>query len=295
MKGIEQIYNFEDGFFKNAHGKSDILLKKVKKEFDVAEKEGESGKDHPVSIETDFSVLIGEIHPLNEAKETVDNIFAEIGKDFENLLGSKNFDDFIRNFENLFKIEELKKLPGVVRDVIDMEVNLVLSFAAVIENLKILKIENYIENFGGSFNQYFFSKNGYETVSGDLIVRPKLPKIDSEDDLKVIGNQINAERYIRDMTRIIVETSGDSLYKTRDRYEKLKEKYSADEKKNKLVAWFDSFGDMAEASLLPVVEETINGAFGVELNPLIAASIGTFCSVTTRKATEHSYLTLLGI
>ena len=67
MKGIEQIFNFEDEFFKNAHEKSDNLLKKVKKEFVVAEKEGESEKDYPVSIETDFSVLIGEIHPLNEA------------------------------------------------------------------------------------------------------------------------------------------------------------------------------------------------------------------------------------
>jgi hypothetical protein len=28
---------------------------------------------------------------------------------------------------------------------------------------------------------------------------------------------------------------------------------------------------------------------------LVAAAVGTFCSVTTRKATEHSYLNLLGI
>ena len=39
----------------------------------------------------------------------------------------------------------------------------------------------------------------------------------------------------------------------------------------------------------------VNGAFSIELNPLLAAAIGTFCSVTTRKATEHSYLSLLEI
>jgi hypothetical protein len=62
-----------------------------------------------------------------------------------------------------------------------------------------------------------------------------------------------------------------------------------------MIDWFDSFGDLAEASLLPVVEGIISGAFNIQLNPLVAAAIGTFCSVTVRKATEHSYLTLLGL
>jgi hypothetical protein len=75
----------------------------------------------------------------------------------------------------------------------------------------------------------------------------------------------------------------------------LQDKYGNDATKEKLLVWFDSFGDMAEASLLPVVEEILNGALGVQLNPLIAAAVGTFCSVMARKATERSYLTLLGI
>lgn len=289
MKGVKQIFDFEDHFFKLASEKSNELLKGSG---EIVESELVSGEYFPVSIKSDFGVLIGEVHALNKAQGFVENLVLEIRQDFKKLLKSKSFEGFIGNFTDLVDVKELNNLPDVARDVIHMQVGLVLSFGAVIKNYNDLDINRY----GDSFNQYFFSKKGYETVSSDLVVRPKLPKSSDQSDLKIIiGNQINAERYLRDMTRIIVETGGDGLYNTRNRYGQLKEKYGQDDAKKKLVEWFDSFGDMAEASLLPVVEEVLNGAFGVELNPLIAAAVGTFCSVTARKATEHSYLTLLGI
>jgi hypothetical protein len=96
------------------------------------------------------------------------------------------------------------------------------------------------------------------------------------------------------MIRIMAETTGDSLYSLRNRYSAFSTKYKEKYQK-KLVDWYDSFGDLAEASLSPVVESTINGALSLRINPLVAASVGTFCSVTTRKATEHSYLNLLAI
>ena len=288
MNGLEQIFDFEDHFFKIASEKSNELLKGSE---DIVESELASGKDFPVSIKSDFGVLIGEVHALNKAQEFAENLIFEIRQDFKKLLKSKSFEGFIDNFTDLVDVKELKKLPDVARDVIHMQAGLVLSFGAVIKNYNGLDINRY----GDSFNQYFFYKEGYKTVSRDLVVRPKLPKLGDQPDLKIIGNQINAERYLRDMIRIIVETGGDGLYNTRNRYEQLEKKYGEDDAKKKLVEWFDSFGDMAEASLLPVVEEVLNGAFGVELNPLIAAAVGTFCSVTARKATEHSYLTLLEI
>lgn len=291
MKGVKQIFDFEDHFFKIAFEKSNELLKGGE---GIVESELASGKDFPVSIKSDFGVLIGEVHALNKALGFVENLILEIRQDFKKLLKSKSFEGFIDNFADLVDVEELKKLPDVARDLIHMQAGLVLSFGAVIKNYKGLDINRY----GDSFNQYFFSKKGYQTVSRDLVVLPKLPKfskLGDQPDLRIIGNQINAERYLRDMIRIIVETGGDGLYNTRNRYEQLEKKYGEDDGKKKLVEWFDSFGDMAEASLLPVAEEVLNGAFGVELNPLIAAAVGTFCSVTARKATEHSYLTLLEI
>ena len=299
MGEIRSIFDFQERFFSAARDVSKSLLK-VDGDVDIVTKELESGMSYPVAITSDFSVLIGEIPALNLAQKNIQEIFKELRKDFKELIGSRNFDDFNRRFAELVRVDALRNLPEVVKGIVHMQVGLTLSFAAVARRSVEFNIN--IDNFKDSFNQYFFSNEGYKTASGDMIVRPRLPKTMGQD-LKAIGNQINAERYIRDITRIIVETSGDGMYDTRTRYEKLKEKYgdngskeeSSEKSKNKLLEWFDSFGDMAEASLLPVIEEILNGAMGVQLNPLIAAAVGTFCSVTARKATEHSYLTLLGI
>jgi hypothetical protein len=249
-----------------------------------------SGKDFPVSTKADFSLLIGEISALNETQNLAEDIMAELKAYFRNLLRSKKYSEFADHFRDLLQIDHLRKLPDVVRGIVHMDVGLALSFVAATKNLQGFRIEDYED----SFSQYFFSKDGYKTVSGNLITAPRLPKISSLTDIKELGNRIDAERYIRDMTRIIVETSGDRLYGLRRRYGAFIEKYR-EEPKKKLIGWFDSFGDLAEASLLPVVEGIISGAFNIQLNPLVAAAIGTFCSVTVRKATEHSYLALLGL
>ena len=284
MIGVKKLADFQARFFNVVKEKSTKLLKG-----NVAE-ELASGKDFPVSLKPDFSLLIGEINALAETRNLSKDIMIELKSDFNDLLKSKNYDEFTDNFSDLVQIDQLRRLPGVLRGIIHMEIGLTLSFVAATKNLQSLRIEEYED----SFNQYFFSKDGYKTVSGNLITRPQLPKIGGLADIKAIGNRIDAERYIRDMTRIIVETSGDKLYDLRHRYVNFVATYQGESKK-KLIDWFDSFGDLAEASLLPVVEGIFSGAFNVQLNPLIAAAIGTFCSVTTRKATEHSYLTLLGV
>ena len=284
MTGVRKLAAFHDRFFNVVKEKSTKLLK------GNALEELTSGKDFPVSLRADFSLLIGEISALKETEELFEDIVAEVKSDLNKLLKSKNYDEFANNFSDLVQIDQLRKVPDVFRGIVHMELGLTLSFVAATKNLQGFRIEEYED----SFNQYFFSKDGYKTVSGNLITRPKLPKISSPTDIKEIGNHIDAERYIRDMTRIIVETSGDKLYDLRRRYGDFVAIYQWESKK-KLIDWFDSFGDLAEASLLPVVEGIISGAFNFQLNPLIAAAIGTFCSVTTRKATEHSYLALLGI
>ncbi len=249
-----------------------------------------SKEEYPVSIKADFSLLIGEISALNATQNLFKDVVAEVRSDLGNLMGSKNYEQFVENFNELVQVEQLKRLPQVIRGIVHMEVGLTLSFVAATKNLAGFTIEDY-EN---SFNQYFFTKNGYKTVAGNLVTAPRLPKVSSLADIKDFGSRIDAERYIRDMTRIIVETSGDSLYNLRKRYPELVTKYKEQSQK-KLIDWYDSFGDLAEASTLPVIEGIISGAFNMQLNPLVAAAVGTFCSLTVRKATEHSYLTLLGM
>ena len=283
MPGIDTLSVFQDQFYDLVKKMSTNLLKG-----DVAE-ELKSGKDFPIATKADFSLLIGEIGSLKEAERFSTDVVEELKSDFDRLLKSRTFEEFTDNFRGLARIDALHNLPDVVRGILHMEVGLTLSFVAATKNLEGFRIEDYED----SFNQYFFSKDGYKTVSGSLITRPALPKVSSLEDIKQIGSRIDAERYIRDMTRIIVETSGDKLYNLRPRYTAFIKKYGNDSAKKKLIDWFDSFGDLAEASLLPVIEGVLNGSLNVQLNPLVAAAIGTFCSVTVRKATEHSYLTLL--
>jgi hypothetical protein len=282
MKGIKKIGDFESRFFKAVYEKRDKLIS------GNIEKELTSGKDFPVSIEVDFNLLISEISALRETKDLFEDIIEEVKADFNHLLKSESFDDFVDKLGDLVEVDQLKRLPKILRGIIAMEVGLALSFVTVINNFKDLQIKDYED----SFNKYFFTDEGYKTVSGDLIVRPRFPKVSNLPDIRKIGNQINAERYIRDLARILVETTGDRIYGLKERYGKFTERY---QDKKKFIEWFDSFGDLAEASLLPVVEGIINGAFSMELNPLVAAAVGTFCSVSTKKAVEHSYLTLLGI
>jgi hypothetical protein len=284
MNEIKKLADFQDSFVRKVREIGASLLTGNPTD------ELASGKDFPVSTKADFSLLIGEISALNETQNLFKDIVTELKSDVSHLLRSKDYDQFADNFRDLVQIDQLKRLPEVIRGIVHMDVGLTLSFVAATKNLAELKMEDYED----SFNNYFFSKDGYKTVAGNLIVPPKLPKLSNLTDIKALGNGIDAERYIRDMTRIMAETSGDRSYDLRKRYTELLRRYEEQSKK-KLIDWFDSFGDLAEASLLPVVEGIISGAFNMQLNPLVAAAIGTFCSVTVRKATEHSYLTLLGI
>jgi hypothetical protein len=214
MNGLEKLANFQDSFARKVNEKSANLLTG-----NVAE-ELASGNDFPVSPKADFSLLIGEISALNETQILFKGIMEELKADFSSLLRSKGYNEFVDHFKDLVKIDKVKELPDVVRGIVHMEVGLTLSFVAATNNLQGFKIEDYED----SFKQYFFSKDGYKTVSENLITPPRLPKVSSLADIKELGNRIAAERYNRDITRIIVETSGDRLYDLRTRYAAFKEK-----------------------------------------------------------------------
>jgi hypothetical protein len=110
MKAIKRIFDFQENFFKSAHGKSENLLKVIQS-VNVVTKEAESGKGYPVWIKTDFGVLIGEIPALNLASQTFENFVAELKDDFRRLFDSKSFDDFNNNFAKLIQIKALKNCP----------------------------------------------------------------------------------------------------------------------------------------------------------------------------------------
>jgi len=287
MSDLKRLADFQNTFFKTVKdvgesGKLKLITGKIKDELTTE-------KDFPVFLKTDFSVLIKEIGALAAAQNLLDGIGKELSNDFKKLFQSMDCDEFVDKLSDLIHAYHIMEVPDVLRGIIHMEAGVALSFITVIRNVPSLKMGDYED----STLQYFFSKEGYKTVSGNSVIPPKLPNYSGVSGIKEYARRIDGEGYLRDLTRIIAETTGDHVYNLKKRYSRFKDKYIDDPTTRKLVDWFDSFGDLAEASVLPVIESALNGVSTIQLPPLVAAAVGTFCSVTVRKATEHSYLWLV--
>ena len=284
-KGLNSIVTFQSSFLQSMDAKANILFKGGMDKT----KEEQSHKDYPVTFTADMTAFIDEIPALSTARGLLLEIRRELEDDLFKLMNSGNVNEFITNLKDLLKIDALSGLPGVCRSIFDMEISIALSFSSVLVGRGI-----NLDAYEKSLKYYFFGEDGYNTVTGEMILPPRFSISQNNLQPRHLLKQVNAEQYIRDLTRIIVDTTGNELYGLRDRYEKLSKKYNQENNK-KFVRWFGSFGDLAEASVLPVVENLITGVGNITLNPLIAAGTGIFCSTAARKATEHAYLELLGI
>jgi hypothetical protein len=252
------------------------------------------------------------------ADSALRNLLKELSDDIANLAKSENLGDLTNNLERLLKVDAFQGVPDVIKSLMTMNVDLALSFVMSARNLADAKLESYWE----AILEYLFAEKGYRTVSGKSIEPPRLfgapewvwPEEvttdiaviekeiktlkqmvqDLQKQISAARDQMTADRYIRDITRIGVEVTGDQMYRLRSRYDTLKQKFPGSPR-DKLVRWFDSFGDLAEASVMPAVETILTGIGNIQLNPHIVAGVATFCSVTVRKVTEHAYLQVHGI
>lgn len=256
MFTVKTLVDFHERFFKKAGDNGGRLIT------GAIEDELTSGKDSPAFLKTDFGILIDNVDALAATQSFFEGMWVEMAADLKQIFKSGNFNEFIDNLGKFVDVSELRNAPEVLRGIIQTEVDLCLSFVVAIRNVPNLKITDYEE----SFCRYFFSKKEYETVSGNSITPPKLLKAAGAKDADTFYKAIGAESYIRDMARIIAETTGDRLYDLRSRYGRFKAKCETEPEK-KLVGWFDSFGDLAEASVLPVVESALNGVANARLNP----------------------------
>ena len=313
MGTIEKVAEFQKKFATAVQDQVGSILAGC----DVAKEEA-SGKPYPVSINANFAPLIEAILPLHLADNVLKSLLKELSDDIAELTKSKNLADFKNNLERLVKVDALQGVPDVIKSLVKMNVDLALSFAMSAQNLADVKLESY----GDAILEYLFAEKGYRTVSGKSIEPPRLfgapewvwPEElpvdlasiekeiktikgmvkDLEKQIRAARDQMTADRYIRDITRIGVEVTGDQMYGLTSRYDILKKRFPKSPG-DKLVRWFDSFGDLAEASVMPAVETILTGIGNIELNPHIVVGVATFCSVTVRKATEHAYMQVLGI
>jgi hypothetical protein len=169
---------------------------------------------------------------------------------------------------------------------------------------------------------YFFKAHGYTTLDGEYIVSPVhlsdvgraagavVTEVAGGADARAAAvasftgllGKTSAERYIRDTTRVIVESAYDSARGFRDRDsatpgQKTPGLYSVITAKltnqAKFVAWFRGFSSMAESAAMRAVEIGTQGVSEFQTNPLIAAAAGSFAGTVARKLAQDSFLAVL--
>ncbi len=312
MTSIEKIGDFQKEFVEAVRARADGIFA----HWDL-DKERDSGKQYPRYLSANLAPLIEAIEPLNMANNVFRNILAEFNSDVKKLLVSRSPAEFMRNIGQLWQVDALEGIPGVIEGLVKTNLDLALSFGISFPHLSGANTSLY----GEALLEYLFSDHGYRTVSGRCIQAPKLFSAlewdasassntgvggvneeietiksmlkDLERQVRTTRGEMTAERYLRDIARVCVEVTGDRMYDLEGRYERLKKKHAGNHEA-KLVSWFDSFGNLAEATILPAVETALSGIGTIQLNPKIVTALATFCSVTVRKATEHAYLQVIG-
>jgi hypothetical protein len=217
------------------------------------------------------------------------------------------FDGQRKSLERLLCAENPKEAVGIARDIFEesatnlwktvgpllaSQLSIVVSFATTAALLP-AKAGPAIED---AVLRYFFTPEGFETVDGSRLVAPiHLGDVDlgSAGELKAVFSERTAERYVRDLIRLMVEAADDA------RYNDLRARHSAllelvgKEKRTKYKNWFKGFSSMAEAAVTSSVEEACLGVSSFQTSALIAASAGTFAGTAARKATQHVFLSEL--
>jgi hypothetical protein len=144
--------------------------------------------------------------------------------------------------------------------------------------------------------QYFFGKDGYTTVDEVSITPPMQLSGDPKQlsDLRSLFSEKTGERFVRDMITVTVEAASDVQYDLRNRYPQMGTLLSSSQL-DTAKRWFKGFATMAESGVTSAVEETVLGVSQAQTNALIAASAGAYAGTVARKATQHVFLSELGL
>jgi hypothetical protein len=161
---------------------------------------------------------------------------------------------------------------------------------------------------------YFFKKEGYQTIDGSNIVSPvhlsdivaTVPASGTSgsgglDQLKNLFSKATAEQYERDVIRVTVEAAYDTARGLRKSYKTTetdlqnlkKDPPQKDAIEKKFVNWFRGFSAMAESTAMRAVEVATLGVSEFQTNSLIAAAAGTFAGTVARKLAQDAFLKVL--
>jgi len=222
--------------------------------------------------------------------DLIGNVLNKLERDMRDLVKAKSPADVLNAVRGSFGTRDDHGLLNVVEPFLGRQFGVVLSLVTSLKNLVAPEIP---QTLAKAVTLYFFGKNGYQTVDG-LTISPPL-HIASVDDVKLdkvkdLLSERTADRYVRDLTRVLVEAGGDQQYELRRRYTEIINALTPETTKNNAVRWCKGFAAWAESMVTSAVEEATLGVAQFQTNPLLAASAGTFAGSVARKAAQHVFL-----
>lgn len=216
-----------------------------------------------------------------------------VGGIAKELLDGRGIGPIADSMKTIFRISDVDSidLGGILR----RQASIAVSFVTTLKNLADPKTVTGIRE---GWTQYFFSEHGFVTID-DIPIIPPDQLGDLKDRLLESGpwmlksalSERRADRYIRDLIRVLLEVVGDIRYDgLRGRYQTLLDRLGETDAQKKAVRWFRGVGSQAEAVVTSAVEEAALGVAQFQTNPLIAAAAATYAGTAARKAAQHVFL-----
>ncbi|HEX6210191.1 MAG TPA: hypothetical protein VF136_05410 [Methylomirabilota bacterium] len=216
-----------------------------------------------------------------------------VGGIAKELLDGRGIGPIADSMKTIFRISDVDSidLGGILR----RQASIAVSFVTTLKNLADPRTVTDIRE---GWTQYFFSEDGFVTIDDIPIVPPD--QLGSLKDrllesgpgmLKSALSERKADRYVRDLIRVLLEVVGDIRYDDlRGRYRTLLDRLGETDAQTKAVRWFRGVGSQAEAIVTSAVEEAALGVAQFQTNPLIAAAAATYAGTAARKAAQHVFL-----
>jgi hypothetical protein len=223
----------------------------------------------------------------------------------------------------IFSLDRVNRLQQLIGN----DIGTVLPLATIVKAMQggregLRNVEGIPKSIEEGVLDYFFKREGYRTIDGVNVVAPAhLSDLGSPlgtfasdvaagrgltvpPQLGGLFSKPTAEHYLRDITRVILESAydaGRSIGGLNGRYAEVTAGLrslptapkAADATVAKFVSWLRGFGSMAESAAMRAVEVGTQGVSEFQTNPLIAAAAGSFAGTVARKLAQDSFLTVL--
>lgn len=257
-----------------------------------------TGQPIPRNLALDFSPLLDLLHLPRlggSGPQTILGLLSDPLSELNRIFASEDPTVIFARVMDFFNRKaELASLSSTLGSFLEGQFGIALSLVTTFKNLADPKFPRAVAD---ASLQYFFGKDGFVTVDEIHVMPPMqfagLPQ--NLGDLNGFLSRKTGERYLRDIIAIIVEAAGDVQYNLRDRYPRMLSQLTDAAHQETARRWFTGFSSMAEAGVTTAVEETLLGIGTFQGNRLIAASAAAYAGTAARKATQHVFLSEMGV